>query len=138
MNDQNAESLTRRATELAEHVGKLRIAIDSLARRAGRSEKVLMITVIGLVLDIFLSVAVMWAYHIQHEQSDQLAANQAQQEKIRNEAVCPMFALFLGSYSPESRPPEARKSYESAYRQMRTIYTNLACTSPIVPPRTTP
>lgn len=136
MNDEALTELASRASELADEVGKLRIATDSLTRRTLRSEKVIAITVVGLVLDIMLSLAVMWAYHVQAEQSDQLAANQEQARKVRDDALCPLFSLILGTYDPTTRPPAARKSYEDAYNQMHTIYTNLACTTPIIPPRT--
>lgn len=136
MNDEALADLAGRASELADQVGQLRIATDSLTRRTLRSERVITITVIGLVLDIMLSLAVMWAYHVQSVQSDQLAANQAEGVKIRDGALCPLFALILGTYDPTTRPPEAQKTYTDAYNQMRGIYTNLACTTPIIPPRT--
>lgn len=136
MNDEAVADLAARATELAENVGQLRIATDSLTRRTLRSERVITITVIGLVLDVMLSLAVMWAYHVQSVQSDQLEANQQQARKIRDGALCPLFGLILGTYDPTTRPPEGRKAYDDAYNQMRTIYDNLACTTPIVPPRT--
>lgn len=137
MNDQNVEALGRRAVELAEHVGKLRLAVDSLARRTDRSEKILAVTVAVLVLVVVLSGAVMWTMHVQQVQQDQLADNQAQARAIRDGALCPLFALILGSYQPGSRPsPQAQQTYDDAYAQMRTIYQNLACTTPIVPPRT--
>lgn len=56
---------------------------------------------------------------------------------VVNDAFCPLMAVFIGSYDPDSRPAgPGRQAYNSAFAQMRTIYGPvLECTTPIAPPR---
>ena len=141
MDEQTAAALNKRATELSTTVEELRLAADAVWRRTDRQERLLKYTITTLVLDILISIAVIWGFHTLHlqsdrlqVQSDKLSASVAQEDNDRNGALCPLFALILGNYNPNSRPPDARPSYDDAFAQMRTIYKNLACTTPIVPP----
>ena len=68
--------------------------------------------------------------------TDRLEKLIAQQDLIRNQVLCPMFRVFLGSYQPESRAPGPdRDKYEQAFAEMRSQYAVLQCTGDLVPPR---
>jgi hypothetical protein len=58
--------------------------------------------------------------------------------KIVNDAFCPLMAVFVGSYDPNSRPAgPGRIAYEDAFSQMRHIFGPvLECPPVVVPPRT--
>lgn len=57
----------------------------------------------------------------------------------RLDALCPVLALTVGSYNPDSRPEgPARDAYIAAMDVMRHAYQDTACAdvAPLVPPRT--
>lgn len=54
----------------------------------------------------------------------------------RLDKLCPVLALLVGGYDPNTRPPgEARAKYDDSFGVMRQSYRDLACTQPLVPPR---
>lgn len=126
--DDTATTLAARAAALAGSVTELRGAVEWLDRRANRSRRVLAIAVAGLVLDLVLSVAVGFALLAQVETSKR-------QDVVQSEVLCPLYAIFIGSYRPESRTegPD-RQKYEEAFTVIRGSYAKLGCTGPPVPP----
>lgn len=62
----------------------------------------------------------------------------AQIRHIVNDAFCPLLAVFVGSYDPESRPAgKGRIAYEDSFAKIRHIYGPvLECPQIVVPPRT--
>jgi cytoskeletal protein RodZ len=59
----------------------------------------------------------------------------AQLTRVVQESLCPVFALLIGAYNPESRPEgAARDAYNQQFSQFSASYQALACRNAIVPP----
>lgn len=57
----------------------------------------------------------------------------------RVDAICPVLALVVGGFDPSSRPAgSAREAYIANLTVMHQAYVDLGCTTPLVPPRTSP
>jgi hypothetical protein len=123
--------LANEASALASKVSGLALSVDQLDRRTKRSERVLQMTVLGLVLDFILSLLVGFAL---------LSANQAlhQEDVVRSMVLCPLYARFLGNYAPDSRAAgEDRQTYIDNYHVIQQGYGILNCTDkPVAPPLT--
>jgi hypothetical protein len=124
--DSNRELLTA-ATSLALVVEGLRVSVDALVRRAEKSERRIFGIVLAVVLDLSLTVGLLFLWHSQTETS-------AAVDDTRNEILCPLYASWLGTYNPNSRAVgHDRQTYEDVFSLMRDQYTHLACTTPLVP-----
>lgn len=102
--DENNQAVAANSRKVDENTRKTRIKIRWL---------------IGLViLDLVLSAAVFWSY--------------ITIRRVVNDALCPMFSIFVGSYDPESRAPgPGRDVYEDNFRKIRVIYYDvLTCSQP--------
>lgn len=125
-----SDALAASADELREEVARLRLAVQQLDRRTKRAELVTSRVVAAIVVLLVLLGLVGWSVAAQVRTAERLGA-------VVELSLCPTFALVLGGYNPESRPPgEARDRYERSFSVMRDAYTQLGCTSPLVPPRT--
>lgn len=133
------EILAEQAAVLAGEVGRLRAAVAALDRRASRSSRVLAGVVLTLALDVVLSLALGFTIASQFTTNTRLDETVAQENIIRSEVLCPLYAVFLGSYAPQSRPEgAARQQYEQAFTTIREGYVKLRCTTPPVPARSDP
>lgn len=134
------DRLAEQAKILADRVSALSTAVDKLDRRTGRSEKTVALVVFGLLLDLALSLTVGIVLFQLNAANNEIRATQAREAQTRQEALCPLYGLILGSYNPNSRPEgEARDKYVQQFDIMRTAYAALDCTGPagdLVPPRT--
>lgn len=123
------------ASALGEEVANLRVAEEKQAKefkalrvevekKNYRTTIKLRVMVSLLVVDLALSGVVFYGL--------------AQIRHIVNDAFCPLLAVFIGSYDPESRPAgKGRIAYEDAFVQIRHIYGPvLKCPQIVVPPRT--
>jgi hypothetical protein len=121
--------LAARANALAEKVGELSLAVAQIGRRTDRSEKLTLAVGLGLALDLVLSAIVAFALHSLYEVKDR-------EDATRQQALCPLYSLILGSYAPNTRPAgEERDKYEAAFVEMGNAYASLNCRGPLVPPR---
>lgn len=119
--------LAEQAGALTNEVEKLAIAVDQLGSRTDRTERITMIVVLGLVLDLVMSGVVAFALYNSFQTSQR-------ENETRQEALCPFFDLIVGSYDPESRPPgPARDKYEASFVEMRHARDTLDCNGPLVP-----
>jgi hypothetical protein len=109
--------------------------VDALVKRAERSERRIFGIVLAVVLDLSLTVGLLFLWHSQTETTAAL-------DDTKSQVLCPMYSSFLGSYNPNSRAPGAdRSTYENIFAQLRSSYQYLGCTTPLVPkptPTTTP
>lgn len=129
------KDLTAQARVLADRVGALSTAVEQLDRRTNRSEKVVIAVIIGLLLDLVLSVTVAVVLLQLRDNDAQIAATQEREQHTRQDALCPLYSLILGSYNPESRPEgPARQTYIDQFKVMREAYDALDCTAPLIPP----
>lgn len=132
-----ARTLAWQARVLTDRVVALNESVERLDARANRSARVLAVAVVGVVLGLILSVAVAVTLSAQGRTDARLEAEIAEQARIRSDALCPLYALLVGSYNPGSRAEgEDRRTYEDAFVTLRAAYTALGCaaSSPVVPP----
>jgi uncharacterized membrane protein len=111
--------LTDEATRLRQDVAGLR---DQLATTRGRVWWVALLAVIALALGVGLVVV----------------AAQSQATDDRVNAICPVLALVVGGYDPNTRTAgPARDAYVRSFAVMREAYTGTRCdqVAPLVPPR---
>ena len=128
--------LAVQAQALADTVGVLAEAVDNLNRRTNKTEKTTILVALGLAVDLVLSIAVAVLVWSQITVSSDLQAAIARETSTRQDALCPLYGLLLGSYNPTSRAEgPARDQYNEAFQVMRAAYNSLDCESPVVPPR---
>lgn len=128
--------LAAQAHALTENIAQLKLSVEQLDRRTGRSERITLGVTLGLLLDLILSVAVAFILGAQYNTNDQLQFAVDREAKTREEALCPLYALLVGSYNPSSRAEgPARDAYIEAFKHLRTAHAALDCTTPVVPPR---
>lgn len=134
--EQAGAILAQQAKVLADTVGSLALAVDQLDRRTNRSERMTIAVAFGLVIDLVLSIAVAVLIGNLFTINGQLQQSIAREATTRQQALCPLYGLLLGSYNPTSRAagPD-RDAYNKAFITLRDGYESLDCASPIVPPR---
>lgn len=127
--------LIEQARILADRVGALSTAVDQLDRRAGRSEKVVVAVVAGLLLDLILSVVVALVLVQLGTANEHILATQAREAQTRQEVLCPFYSLVLGTYNPNTRAegPD-RDEYIRQFDVMRRSHKALDCQGPLIPP----
>jgi hypothetical protein len=116
------------AKELIITIAGLTSAIQDLLRRTTRSERLIAFTVMGLILDLCLTIVAGFLVYSQYSTNAAL-------DDTRSEVLCPLYSVFLGSYNPNTRAAgQDRKTYEDTFQVIRAGYAHLGCTSPLVPP----
>lgn len=121
--DDRRRELATSAAALQRTVAELNDSIGSLGRRTDRSERIIALTVLGLILDVLLTFIAVWLVYGQTVVGGRI------------DAVCPLYGLVVGAYNPNSRSPgHDRDTYNQAYDLLRKGYAELKCTNPIVPP----
>lgn len=129
-------NLTEQAKILGDKVGGLALAVEHLDRRTGRNERVQMWVVFGLLLDLVLSIAVALVVTNQITVNNDIKAAVAREATTRNDGICPLYSLIIGSYNPGSRAEgKDRDAYVAAYKTMGDAYRSLECRADPVPPR---
>lgn len=128
--------LTEQAKQLTDKVGSLVLAVEQLDNRTGRTERVTMWVVFGLLLDLVLSVAVALVVGNQFAAAADIREAVARESITRQQGVCPVYALLVGGYNPASRAegPD-RDTYIKTFQTLNEAYHALDCTQPPVPPR---
>jgi hypothetical protein len=115
----SVSSLSKSASLLREEVRGLRDALTHFGPRVRRAE---FLAFLGVTLVLFGLVA--------------FGLLRQNDTNRRIDGLCPVFALVIGSADPDSRPAgPARELYEESIRVITQAYGQLACTDPIVPPR---
>lgn len=138
MTDEESE-LLRHAEVLADRVGELSSAVDQLDRRTNRGEKTVIVVVVVLILTLLLSLVVGAVLLQQRDTQHDVAAAVDRESRTRQDGLCPLYGLLLGTYKPESRPEgEARRIYNEQFEVMRAAYATLDCKGPVVPPSSEP
>ena len=126
------DELKRQTRLLDDDVKRLTEEVQRLNGRADRADRDKRWLVVGLLLVVGL-VALL-AYVAVGAQRN--ATDQAQ---LRNDVLCPLYGIFLGSYDPKTRDknpdPQAREKYEDAFAKIRHGWEVMGCTDPLVPPR---
>jgi hypothetical protein len=129
------DRLTEQAKVLADRVGALSLAVEQLDRRTNRGEKAVVAVVVVLVLTLTLSVVVAFTLLQQRQTQRDVQGAIDRETRTREEALCPLYGLILGSYNPASRPEgDARNTYIQQFQVMRNAYESLDCQGPLIPP----
>ena len=126
------DELKRQTRQLDTDVQQLTGEVHRLNDRADRTDRDKKWLVVGLLLVVGL-VALLAFVAVRAQQT----ANE--QEQLRNDVLCPLYSVFLGSYDPKTRDknpdPQAREKYEDAFTKIRRGWEVMGCTDPLVPPR---
>jgi hypothetical protein len=132
-------ALAIQAQALADTVGVLAEAVDKLNTRTNKTERTTIWVALGLAVDLVLSVAVAVLVSAQISVASDVQLAVARESSTRQDALCPLYGLLLGSYNPSTRAEgTARDQYNQAFQVMRNAYNTLDCTNPVVPPRLEP
>lgn len=128
--------LTEQAKRLGDNVEALSLAVDQLDSRTGRTERVTQWVVFGLLLDLLLSVAVAFVVGNQIAAAADVREAVARESVTREQGVCPIYALLIGTYNPNTRAagPD-REKYIDTFQTLNEAYHKLECKLPPVPPR---
>lgn len=128
--------LTEQAKALTDEVAGLTLAVEHLDHRTNRNERVQAFVVFGLLLDLVLSVAVALVVGNQIAASNDLKVAVQHEEVTRNQGVCPIYSLLLGSFNPATRAegPD-RDAYIKIFQNIDASYRALECKQAPVPPR---
>ena len=140
------EELKRRTAELDGHVRSLgdkieanTLALNQVNDRQDRSERK------GRVLAM-VAVALLGGFLLLGWVAYQGYRTDRQVTSVVQGSLCPVFALVVGGYDPDSRPLNPDGSYEGSPRQayidnhlvMKDAYARLECRdTELVPPRST-
>lgn len=134
-----ARALSTDVEQLNETVAVNNAQIEALSRRADRAENLITRTWVFLVALVLLAGVIGVLLFQQLVTGDRLDQVVAAEKLARQEGQCPVLAVFLGSYDPNSRlEGEARQRYEDAFGKFRVAYARLDCqqSQPVVPGRT--
>ena len=122
-------ALAVQAKALADTVSVLTKAVDQLDKRATKGERINVWVSLGLAVDLVLSIAIALIV-------SGLVGVIDREKSTRQDAVCPLYAVFLGTYNPGSRAEgAARDTYNQIFVTLQNSYNSLDCDDPIVPPR---
>lgn len=113
----------------------LRRSVEELGARTVRSEtdihrskRAIRWTIIGVALDILLTIVAAFLFNDQRATSSRLDEQQARSVQVQREVLCPLWVIFLKSYDPKSpaalRDPAA---YEANFRTIRRGVAILDC-----------
>jgi len=124
-----------RADHLAAAVAQLNTSVQGLAQRTGRSEadigrskRAIRWTVVGVCLDIVLTIVAALLFNDQRATSARLDAQQQQITRVQREVLCPLYALFLASYDPQSPQAKAAPAkYAASFKTIREGAAVLEC-----------
>lgn len=123
------DDLAVRAQTLAEQTAELTRAVAGLDARANRSGRVLLLAVLGVVLDLVLSVVVVATLLAQHSTDTELQTEIDRQAQIREDSLCPLYRLISQSQSPAGRDryPQGPDAYDAAFVKLNAAFAVLSC-----------
>ena len=133
------DELKRRTRLLDEDVKRLTDEVHRLNDRADRADRDKRWLIVGLLLVVALVAMVAFVAVRAQQASNAAQRNSDEQGQLRNDVLCPLYSIFLGSYDPKTRDknpdPAARQKYEDAFVKIREGWNVMGCTDPLVPPR---
>jgi len=124
-----AQKLISEVDELAEDSGAQFV---SLATRARTNRRLITLVIIGGLLDIVLTIAMIFAMAGLQHNTDRIDALTQRldvaQTVQRQKALCPLYQIFLDSKSPQGRAaaPDPKK-YDHAFVVIKQGYDALEC-----------
>src|SRR6266702_1764330 len=122
---QMSEELASTAGELAQEVKTLTTEVVALRKRSFSNRKLIRWTIVGLILDITLTLVVGVLFHLVQSNSNHI---QDVQTKVGNQVLCPLYSIFLQSYNPNSAAAKANpQTYEAQFTVIRNSYKILDC-----------
>jgi hypothetical protein len=120
--------LSEQIAELVDETRRLRQATEAVVPsvkrevRRGRVTRILLgVQAAVLIAVVVLGIVLVGVVHAQ--------------DRTTQQALCPVFALLIGGYNPDSRPAgAARDTYNQQFQLFSQAYAALDCNNPIVPP----
>lgn len=123
------DELKRQTRMLDEDVKQLTEEVHRLNSRVDKTDRDKRWLFVGLLLVVVL-VGMIGFVAFRAENTAR------EQEQLRSNVLCPLYAIFLGAYDPNGRAAgQDRGKYEDAYGKIRGGWEAMRCTDPIVPPR---
>ena len=120
-----SEELASTAGELAQEVKTLTTEVVALRKRSFSNRKLIRWTIVGLILDITLTLVVGVLFHLVQSNSNHIHDVQT---KVCNQVLCPLYSIFLQSYNPKSAAAKAiPQTYEAQFKVIRNSYKILDC-----------
>ncbi len=117
-----ATRLMDQVEELAQESGH---QLVDLAKRSRTNRHIAVVAIVGLIVDVFLSLLLIAGY----KQLDELTSRlNTAQTTTRQRALCPLYQVFLSSQSDEARKQSPDpESYDQAFKVIRRGYNALHC-----------
>lgn len=114
----------QQVTDLAQEVTGLSKAATLLARRTGRNETTVRLAIVGLAIDVLLSIGALFLVHSYATQNAQLKGSIHEQ--------CSLYGLLIPSYRETSKAtsPLGPQGYDDAFRKIQISADNLGCGIP--------
>jgi hypothetical protein len=126
-----ATALAAEVEHLTETVAVNNAQIESLERRARRTESLITRTWVFLAALVVLAAVVGVITFRQFVSEDRLNQVITAEHVARQKGQCPLLALFISSYNPDRRQPgTSREEYEQAFGVIRSSYADLQCDAP--------
>lgn len=131
-----AAQLSETVSSLSKSVSGLSLSLEGVEARTTRGERGLRLTILGLALDVVLSIVVLimggLLYASNADVKETQAKLEAQNEQaitLRHDALCPLYSLFLGFYSPAAREkfPQGPEAYDHGFDVLRKGARALRC-----------
>src|SRR5215472_13645740 len=115
------DKLSTDADALTHAVQALNTTADRITRRTRRSETVIAFLVISFILDITVTAFVFVGLNRLDTTTREVQATQANGQIVRQEVLCPLYQLFLSSYSTKARDtnPKGPVFYDNAFATLR-------------------
>lgn len=134
-NDQTREQLDKLRSDadaLTTAVNSLNVTAQQITRRTRRSETVILALVVSFILDIALTTFVVIGLNRLDSTTTAVQATQANGLVVRQKVLCPLYQLFLNSYSVKVRDsptlnPRGPAWYDNAYATLRSGNQLLNC-----------
>lgn len=123
------DKLSNDADGLTAAVRALTVTADRITRRTRRSETVILCLVVSFILDVTLTAFVFFGLNRLDSTTREVQATQANGQVVRQEVLCPLYQLFLNSYSVKARDtnPRGPAWYDHAFATLRAGNTALHC-----------
>lgn len=123
------DKLSVEADDLADAVRTLTRTAEQITKRTRRSETVIACLVVSFILDVTLTVLVLIGLNSVSDAQKQVEQTQANGLIIRQQVLCPLYQLFLQSYSIQARNnnPRGPEWYDHAFATLRAGNQALKC-----------
>lgn len=120
--------LAKAAETQATEMRNLRVEV---ARKTYHTAVKIRIMIVLVVLDLALTGIGAWLIHQVDAESNAQAATSSQLSGILDNALCPLYKVFVSSYNPQSLAAKSQgiDRYNAIFVEIRRQYSSLGCES---------